>query len=130
LEENAPDVSLDGAAMTAQRPIDFTAATDPRDLGMQRAVDHANRVESEWSGQALGLFIAYAEQIGKPFLTEDARTWAYAHGLPSAPTDKAWGVIPKRAEAKGRVVRAGSAYSKVNRCLKPTWRYCANGDMK
>lgn len=107
-----------------QLAIDFDAAAEARDLGMQRAVDHANREEPEWSGQALGQLTAYANIIGRPFLIEEARVWAEAHGLPNPPDARAWGAVVKRAAHKKKpvIVRAGAAPAASSHCsLKPLW---------
>ena len=109
-----------------QIPIDFTAAMEARDLGVERSVNHANRVESEWSGQALGLLIAFAMSIGRPFLVEEARAYAEATGLPPPPDKRAWGSIPRRARAKRRLEVCGSGAAASSNCsLKRLWRYVA-----
>lgn len=108
--------------MSKQAEIDFTL--DARDRGAQQAVDHANAVESEWSGQALGLLVAYAIAHPGPFLTEDARPWAEAQGLPPPPDPRAWGQVVKRARAKGRLRKTGEfAISRVSKSPKPLWTY-------
>ena len=116
-----------------QIAIDFDKAMEARDLGAQRAVDHANRVESEWSGQALGLLVAFAKQCGRPFLIEEARQYAEANGLPLPPDARSWGAVTRRAAAKRRIQKTGgaSAAATSNCSLKPLWRYCAlTGDPK
>lgn len=112
--------------MSAQIAIDFDAAMQARDLGMQRSVDHANREESEWSGQALGLLVAFAKQAGRPFLIEEARAWAEANGLPPPPDARAWGAVTKRASVKKRIEKCGAGAAASSNCsLKPLWRYRA-----
>lgn len=110
-----------------QLPLDLTAAMDRAEVGMQRAVDHANRVESEWSGQALGLLVAFAKQHGGPFLIEEARQWAESNGLPPPPDARSWGAVTRRAKAKKRIEKTGgaSAAASSNCSLKPLWRYRA-----
>lgn len=109
--------------MNAQLAIDFDAAMEARDLGMQRAVDHANRQESEWSGQALGLLVAFAKQAERPFLIEEARAWAETQGLPPPPDARAWGAVTKRCSAKQRIRKTGEgrAAASSNAAMKPTW---------
>lgn len=116
--------------MTTQVPIDFERAAEEararRDEGMQRAADHANAVESEWTGQALGHLIAFATEVRRPFLIEEARAWAESHGCPNPPTPKAWGPVTKNAERKGRIAKCGSApANSSNRSLKHLWRLVA-----
>jgi len=106
--------------------IDFTAATEARDLGVQRSADHANRVESEWTGQALGMLTAFARQAGGPFLIEQARAWAEAQGLPPPPDARSWGAVARRAAAKKRIEKVGFAPAASSNCSpKVQWRYAA-----
>ena len=76
-----------------QIELPLSAAMERAETGMQRAVDHANRVESEWSGQALGLLVAFAKQSGRPFLIEEARAYAEQNGLPLPPDARSWGAV-------------------------------------
>lgn len=116
--------------MSAQLPIDFVKAAEEararRDAGMQQAASHANEVETEWTGQALGLLIAFAKTVGRPFLVEEAREWAEQHGCPRPPTARAWGPVVKTAERKGRIAKTGAApANSSNRSLKHLWRLVA-----
>lgn len=116
--------------MPGQIAIDFAKAADEararRDAGMQQAATHANEVESEWTGQALGMLIAFAKEVDRPFLVEEARAWAEAHGCPRPPTPKAWGPVTKNAERKGRIAKCGAApANSSNRSLKHLWRLVA-----
>lgn len=116
--------------MSIQHTIDFAAAADAararRDEGMQRAADNANAHDSEWTGQALGMLIAFAVEVNRPFLIEEAREWAEAHELPPPPTAKAWGPVTKTAERKGRIRKCGAApANSSNRSLKHLWEKAA-----
>lgn len=109
-----------------QISIDFDAAMEARDLGVQRAVDHANREESEWSGQALGLLIAFAKERGGAFLVEEARAYAEAHGLPHPPDARSWGAVIRRAAAKRRVRKVGFGAAASSNCSpKVKWEFIA-----
>lgn len=99
-----------------QLPLDFDAAVARRESGMQAAVDHANAVESEWSGQALGMLVAFVSQIGRAFLIEEARAWAEARGLPTPPDKRAWGAVARRACAKKRIRKAGYGAAASSNC--------------
>lgn len=109
-----------------QLAIDFTAAMQARDLGVQRAADHANRVESEWTGQAIGLLVAFAKDCGRPFLVEEARAYAEAKGLPQPPDARSWGAVIRRAAAKRRVRKVGYGAAASSNCSpKIKWEYIA-----
>lgn len=104
--------------------LDFTAALERRDQGVERAAGHANRVESEWTGQALGMLTAFAAQHGKPFLIEEARAYAEAHGLPDPPDARSWGAVARRAAAKNRIRKTGFApAASSNASPKVQWEY-------
>lgn len=110
-------------ADTQTMAIDFTAAMDRRDVGIERAVTHANNTESEWSGQALGLLAAFAVEVGRPFLIEEVRPWAEAKGLPPPPDGRAWGAVTRRAAAKKRIQKVGAAAAASSNCsLKVLWQ--------
>jgi hypothetical protein len=103
--------------------FDFTAALEKRDQGVERSVDHANRVESEWSGQALGHLVAFALETKRPFLIEEVRPWAEARGLPPPPDGRAWGAVTRRAAAKKRIQKVGAAAAASSNCsLKVLWQ--------
>lgn len=106
-----------------QLPIDFTAAMDRRDLGVQRAADHANRVESEWTGQAIGFLTTFAHDIGRPFLIEEARAWAESKGCPPPPDARAWGSVARRCAAKKRIEKCGYGPAASSNCSpKVLWK--------
>jgi hypothetical protein len=106
--------------------LDFDAATAARDLGIQRAATRANKVESEWTGQALGMLTAFAAQAGGPFLIEQARAWAEAQGLPPPPDARSWGSVARTAAAKRRIEKVGFAPAASSNCSpKVQWRYAA-----
>ena len=101
-------------------------AVDRKQAGMQQAADHANAVESGWTDQALGMLTAYAAEVGRPFLIEEARAWAEQHGLPVIAQNKAWGPVAKTAERKGRIRKCGAApANSSNRSLKHLWERAA-----
>lgn len=105
-----------------QLAIDFDAAVAARELGMQRSADHANEAESEWTGQALALLVAFALQVRRPFLVEEARAYAQANGLPPPPDARAWGSVVRRAASKKRIEKVGAAPAASSNCsLKVQW---------
>lgn len=110
----------------------------PRDEGMTRAVDHANREELEWSGQARGYLRMYADSHGGAFLIEDARAWAEEKGLPLPPDARAWGAVTRRAaHAEPPIIEpvmvGGSQLTRkgtINKSPKPLWRRAGPGGFK
>lgn len=72
--------------------------------GMQRAVDHANAVNKDWSEKAYA-FLKEFIQKNTMFMTEDVR-YASQGIVPSPPTQRAWGSIIRRAAVEGLIIRA------------------------
>jgi hypothetical protein len=70
--------------------------------GMNRAVDHADRVEPGWSDQAYEMMEGYALSHFE-FMTEEVRVWAYGEGLPQPPDGRAWGAVTSRAVKAGMI---------------------------
>lgn len=92
-------------------------AVKRRDEGMQRALDHAERVKKEWANKAIQeLKVIIAKQT-EPFLAEDLIT-----GLTCPPDKRAWGPIFRRLAMMGiiRSVGTGRANSS-NRSFKVKW---------
>ncbi len=111
--------------MTAQLHIDFTTAMNKRDLGIERAGQHADRIEDGWTYQALGMLTAFSRQATGPFLIEEARAWAEKQGLPPPPDARSWGAVARRAAAKHRIEKVGYAPAASSNCSpKVQWRSC------
>lgn len=88
-----------------QLPIDFAAAAAERaQRGMEAAAGHADRVSAGWTDRALEALTTYANSAGGPFLVEEARAHAEAHGLPAPVEARAWGSVV-RAAARGPTPR-------------------------
>lgn len=103
-----------------QTALDFTAARARRDVGMQRAVDHADRVTDGWREIAR----AHVEEFARKhstFLAEDVI--AAARDVPEPPTRKAWGAVIQRAAREGIIEKIGFAPAKTSNCSpKVLWR--------
>ena len=86
-----------------------TEAEALRDEGIQRAIDHADRVESEWSDRAYGMLVRYARQKGSgaKITSEAVRNHAEWFGLPTPPDKRAWGAVILRAARAGVIHKAG-----------------------
>lgn len=84
---------------------------DLKELGIQMAIVHADKVVEQWSDKAYKHFIDYCKMVTE-LKTEDARVYAEAQGLEIPPTKRAWGAIPMRAAKAGIITRIG--YVAVN----------------
>ena len=108
--------------MTGQLALDLTKFTDPREEGIRRSLDAAERERAQWGTEALAYVRMYANQTSEPWLMEDARLWAYANGLPPPSWgDKAWGGVTRRAKdpVHGFIHWTGEVgYGKVNKSKK------------
>lgn len=79
-------------------PLD--AARARADLGMERAVAHADRVAPTWSERALEALRRFVRVRETPFLIEEARTAIVIE----APTDgRAWGAVTQAAVRKNYI---------------------------
>lgn len=109
--------------MPAQIAIDFEAAALAREQGIQQSADHADSIEDGWTRQALGMLTAFAVEVGRPFLIEEARAWSAKHGLPAPINQKAWGAVTRMAVARKRIEKCGAApAASSNLSLKHQWR--------
>jgi len=109
-----------------QLSIDFDAAYQARERGIERSRAHADACESGWTYQAVALITAFAKaNAGRTFLIEEARAYAIENGLPHPPDARAWGGATRSARAKGRIKKVGAAQAaSSNLSLKHTWEYC------
>jgi len=88
-----------------------------RDVGMQRAADHADRVEEGWSDRAHGFLVDYvAANRGRAFMAEDIRASAESEGLPPPPDNRAWGSVVSRAVRASIIKRMGYGAQKSVTC--------------
>lgn len=91
--------------MSHQHAIDFDAARLARDTAIQRAIDHADRVEPKWSEQAYAFLDRYLRTHAQ-LTSEDVRD-AAAGEVPEPPNLRAWGGVFQRAARAGAIQRAG-----------------------
>lgn len=107
--------------------MDKAEAEHRRDVGMARAVDHADRERPDWSLRAAHALHEYAQKHpGESFLAEDVRAWSEARMLVSTPpTAKAWGAVFKEGAKLGVIRKIGYAPAKSsNLSPKCTWMGC------
>lgn len=108
----------------------MTEGRDLAEVGAQRALDHADRNEIDWSGRAWGLLLDYVRRLrirdaDKRFMAEEVREWAQGQGLPKPPDPRAWGALFSRARRAGWITSAGYTESKNKQAhCRPTqlWR--------
>lgn len=106
--------------MSAQPDL-FDQARARRDLGMQRAADHASRVEPEWIDRAFTFLSDFARTHGE-FLSEDVVAAASTADFPEPPDRRAWGHVVNRASRAGLIRRVGAKPARTSNCsLKPVW---------
>lgn len=80
-----------------------------RDEGIQRAVDHADRVEADWSSNAYAMLVQYARHKGSGahITSEAVRNHCEWFGLPLPPDKRAWGAVMLKASRAGVIRKAG-----------------------
>lgn len=86
--------------------LNLNLAMQRAERGIESSADHANKVESEWTGQALGMLCAIGAEL-PDFTVEEVREIAEARGLPLPPDKRAWGAVTRRALHKKRMVPTG-----------------------
>ena len=103
-------------AVMAGRP----AARKRAEQRAQQASDHADRVWSNWSGQAARLTLEYGRTAGSAgFLMEEARVYAESKGLDAPPDKRSWGHVAKR-------LSRGEPGQRLEKCGVATDNYGSN----
>lgn len=62
--------------------------------------------EERWQVKALNFLREFAS-FGCQFMAEEARSYAYHHGLPEPKSHRAWGSVVREARKKGLIYRVG-----------------------
>lgn len=85
---------------------------------------HANRMLANWSERADMHVTMYADKMHPlRFVIEDARAFAYAHGLEKPPEPRAWGAVTRRLQRNGVIVADGTLPAVSSRgSPKVAWR--------
>lgn len=102
-----------------------TEGAERRDRGIQAAAHHAGQ---GWNEEADAFLAQFIEATTGPFLCEDVRVQAEAHGLPSPPSKRAWGGVMRRAAQSGAIRRQGYApveNPKAHRTPATVWQTTA-----
>jgi hypothetical protein len=95
----------------------------PKERGIKRATDHANRVHDGWSEQAYSFLVDFIRVTPGEFMTEDVRT-ASKWIVPAPPSLRAWGSCVRRAAMDGLIKRVGYGQVKNERahsCFASKW---------
>lgn len=92
-----------------QLTLDYKAACEARDAGMNQAETHANQVNPEWSEIAYTMLKDWLKGWvkGYKFQMEDFRKIAQIKGLPDPPTARAFGSLAVRAKKEGLIKSNG-----------------------
>lgn len=93
--------------------------------GMNRAIEHADRVEPSWSERATAILLDYATTHSE-FMAEDVRVHAHkVMGLPNPPDPRSWGAVVNNAVRGGVIVRDRYELTKIppaHATPRPVWR--------
>lgn len=107
--------------MIQQLTIDDAIAR--RDLGIERAVDHAERVSEGWQARARGYLLEYLSRNPGDFLGEQMREFAEGKGMDAPPDGRAWGAVLQSAARAGLIRKVGYAPARSsNLSPKVLWR--------
>jgi len=86
-----------------------------RDLGMTRAVLHAEFHSEGWRSLAMHYILIYPDDF---FISEEVRDFAYALGFVKPPDERAWGYVFTEAKKRGYILANGIDVSKKPHCHK------------
>lgn len=79
-----------------------------RDDGMEKALQHANSANPEWSTKAAAFLRKYISYTATPFMAEDVRMAAINANVPEPPSKRAWGPIILKARKDGLIKSLGT----------------------
>jgi photosystem II stability/assembly factor-like uncharacterized protein len=101
---------------------DLRDAKAARDIGMEKALAHAENTHAGWKHAAYHFLVLYAKQHAE-FISEDVGDAHEAAGLPQPPTRRAWGSLYRKAAREGIIVQSGIGRSRLRHAtLCPRWR--------
>lgn len=93
-----------------------------RDVGMVKALLHADDAAPGWSEVAFKFLQAYARRF-EFFISEDVSDASKVWGLTQPPTLRAWGQVYRRAAKAGLIVVNGSGRSRLRHAsICPRWQ--------
>lgn len=93
-----------------------------RNVGMAKALTHAERMSAGWSDAAY-LFLRRFAREHRQFISEDVSDESKRWGLTQPPTLRAWGPIYKRAAKQGVITIDGAGRSRLRHAsICPRWK--------
>lgn len=92
----------------SQLSLTLPQARVRRDIGIQRATDHADQEHPRWADAAFDVLKSAVAIREQPFLAEDAIE-AIGHAVPEPPDGRAWGGVFQRAARAGVIRKVGYA---------------------
>jgi len=99
---------------------------EPRDRGhlmAELAANKADRINIEWTSNAINYLVSFLKTINKPFLVEDVRNYSITYGLEPPPDGRAWGHVIKLAQKNNLVETCGfRAANSSNGSPKVLWK--------
>lgn len=91
-----------------QLQLDYKAACEARDAGIQVATDHANAVNLNWSDKAYEKLKEFLNTWVGEFQGEDVRSYAAIDDdFPLPPSERAWGGTLRKAAFAGLIKKVG-----------------------
>lgn len=113
--------------MSTQMTLDHAMARAAADDGMRRALEHAECTIKKW-GDLAYLFLEQFYRRNLSFISEDVSDASKRWGLEQPPTDRAWGMVYRRAQKAGVIEMDGTGRSRRRHAsVCPKWRskiYC------
>lgn len=102
---NSPQLELFSTYEHRPTITDFETGAQLRDMGIDRAVTHANEATPSWSDQAFDFLTRYITDASE-FMAEDVRLAAKGI-VPEPPSLRAWGSVMMKAAKSGLIKRVG-----------------------
>lgn len=84
----------------------LTPGQEARNIGINQAYDHANKVEPSWGDKAYLYLKKYISLSSNEFMTEDIRKSSEGI-LNEPPSKRAWGAVIVRAKREGIIEHNG-----------------------
>jgi len=100
----------------------FDAAVARREVGIQQAAEHADRVKSGWADDAMQAVRRAVAEMPAEFTFEQLRL-ADEVGLDAPPDLRAWGNVARRSQREKVIVPTGRYAPRASGNCTPTMLY-------